>query len=225
MTMQQLYDVLLPYLSPRRRPTLEWSLPGSDSVVRKLTVRGEGAPVEIASPRAPAVVASFVAADGTITSARGGDDDDGWQCQIIDPSADVEAGRTYNLTYNREYPDSAGIGDRIVTMAGNDDAHWRATIFGPTTDPYLRVNGVEISFTEQGGLILAAGESVEIDTRERTILLNGDPTESRYDRTNFSEWSWSDLLLHPGDNRVRFGADILGVGSSVNFCWADTWLG
>lgn len=224
MTTQQLLDLLLPFTHPRRRPTLEWSLPGSDSVIRKLTVRGEGAPIEVASPRAPVVVASFVAGDGTITSARGGEDDDGWQCRLIDPSGDVEAGRVYDLEFDRVYPESSGIGDRIITMAGNEDAHWRATIFGPTTDPYLRINGVEISFTEQGGLTLVAGESVVIDTRERTILLNGEATESRYDRTNFYEWSWSDLLLKPGENRIRFGADVLGVGSSVNFCWADTWL-
>lgn len=214
--MQDLFDRVLPYMKARRRPRMRWTLPGSTSE-RELVVRGDNAPVVIAGPKYPVLSLSFVGANEIMSP--------GEFCQLLDPGADVELGRTYDLAFDRSYPASAVIGDRLINHAGNDDAHWVASIFGIVTNPTLKVNGITINFNVNGGLDLIAGTSVVIDTRARTIFLNGDPASPRYDKTNFTAWSWEDLLLKPGDNTVRFGGSVLGAGGSANLCWRSTWAG
>lgn len=220
-TMQELYDRILPFMQPRRRPVMTWSLPGSGGVLRQMTVRPDSAPVQIARGRHPALVLSFVAPDGEITTP-------GVRSTLIDPATDTEDGRVYStgteLKFDRNYPLSLAVGDRAITQNGNDDAHWRLSIFGGAVNPFFRINDILIDFASNGGLTLAAGTSVVIDTKERTIYLNDDPTTPRYDRTNFADWSWADLLLKPGANLVRFGADTLTGGQAL-LEWYDTWAG
>lgn len=221
-SQQELFDLLLPYMSPRRRPLLRWSLPGSDGVTRQMVVRGDSAPMVIAGPRYPVVALAFVS-DGEITD---GDSDDGSggssgeQCETIEPTEDVESGRVYDLAFPRDYPVSNAIGWRQVTQSGNEAAHWTGTISGPVTNPFLQVNDALVTWTANGGLVLNAGDFLTIDTRERTMFFNGDPTEPRYDRTNFPAWWWDDLLLQPGVNAVRYGDT-----GQFNICWRSTWAG
>ena len=215
--MQDLYDMILPYIHPRYRPTLRWTLPRSGSE-REMTVRGVSAPVLIEGPKHPVLVVSFVAADGTITSPDE-------ECLTVSPSSDDEPGRSYDLSFDRTYPASLGPGARILTQTGNDYAHWRGTIFGAADTPSFRVNDTEVTFDNNGGLALAAGQWLEIDTKAHTMLLNGVAADSRYDRTNFTEWQWEDLMLKPGENLVRFVADVLGPSGAMQFCWFPTWAG
>lgn len=220
--MQTLIDRLSPYTNPRRRLWLRWSLPGSPGLVRQARVRGEGLPVTVRRPRHNALVCSFVAADNRILSV-GDNGSTGEVCEFIEPSGDTEAGRTYSLTFDRTYPASTGIGERFVQVEGNAEAHWKATINAIATDPTLRVNGIDIAFTNGGGLALTAGQTVVIDTLERTVLLNGDPAFPKYNLTNFAAWQWRDLMLQPGTNRLRLSAASLGAGFSATVCWSPTW--
>lgn len=216
VTMQSLFDQVLPYMSPRRRPTLSWSLLGSASDVRATTVRGVDAPMLIEQRRHPVLALQFVSPSGVIVS-QGSDVP---TCVRIDPTEDVEEGRTYDLEYNREYPPSPGIGDRQVTNRGTAPAHWRGTLQGEVEDPFLRVNGIDVVFE---GLTLPLGSYLTIDTENRTMYLNDDPTESRYGLSNFTQWSWDDLLLSPGTSLLRFGGAELGVGARAEVCFAPTW--
>lgn len=217
-TMQKLYDRVLPYMKASRRPILTWSLPGSDGDRRQLTVRGDSAPVNISGNKHQGLLLSFRAPEGSITSA--GDP----VCILLDPATDTEAGRTYDQTYDKTYPPSLAVGDRLIHNGGNDDAHWTATIYGAVTNPFLKINGITITFDQNGGLDLPSGSSVVIDTLTRTIYLNGNPADPRYDRTNFAAWSWADLLLDPGDNTIRFGGSVL-AGGQTQFCTIAHWAG
>lgn len=209
-------DRLGPYLAPRADlPRLHWTLPGS-TMERSLLVRGVGAPVAVTRRNLHGVAAQWVGVLGVTESPAE-------STVLINPSTDTEVGRTYNLTFDRSYPFSLGVGDRIVRNDGNADAEWRATIFGPCTTPTLSINGVDLTFDRGAGLTLAAGESVTIDTRERTVLLNGDPNESRFGRLNFTDWSWPDVRLAPGDNLVRYEA-ASGPEGSVEFRWRSAWV-
>lgn len=217
-TMQALYDRLLPYMALYRRPVLSWSIPGSGGVVRELVVRGDGAPVAIAGAKHQAVVCSFVASDGTITSPD-------LECTVIQPAADVELGRSYNLVPNRAYPTSSAIGDRLIMQNGNERADWTAVIFGDVTNPYLVINGVRVEWSSNGGLLIPPGSSLVIDTKAKTMYLNGDVANPRFDRSNYTDWSWPDVMLRPGQNTIRFGGAVLGLNASVNLCWKPTWAG
>lgn len=209
-------DKLTPYLSPRRRPRLHWTIPGS-TMERSAIVRGADAPLQIAGKQLHVVTASWVAPNGVLESPDE-------NIVTINPSGDSEDGRTYDLTFNRTYPPSPGLGERIVTNRGNTVADWKATIFGATTNPRLIVNGVTINFNRNGGLGLAAAQLVTLDSRERTVLYNDDPIESRYDKVNFTDWSWDQVRLEPGENIVRFEADTLSPQSQVQLSYRDAYL-
>ena len=217
---QYAIDSLTAYMTPNRRPRLSWCIPGSTQE-RSLLVRGVDAPVSIAGRQAHVVSASFVGVNGVLESSNG-DGPGGVNTATISPGSDTEAGRTYDLDFDRSYPPTAGIGSRIVRNLGNQTADWTATIFGPSVDPMLTINGVDLAFTRNGGLTLIGGESVTVSTLNRTVLLNDDPTESRYDRVNFTEWAWDDVRLKPGDNTFRY--EEASLDGTVEVSWRSAWL-
>jgi hypothetical protein len=180
-----------------------------------MVVRGEPPTVDVQAPKHPPLVLQFTSEDGTIVSPD-------LECITIEPAVDVEEGRDYNLTFNRSYPPTAAIGDRTVVQAGNAAADWTATIFGQATEPYLRINGIFVNWT---GLELPPGSAILIDTRQRTMNLNGVAADSVYQFSNFQQWSWDDLRLKPGSNRVRLGATSLGISAIMQMCWYPTWAG
>jgi hypothetical protein len=216
---QVLLDRIMLYQSPRRRPTLAWSLPGSTQVRALANMSPRGAPLEFSGPKYQTLGFQWVAPDGRAVSV---DEHE----VLLNPSSDIESGRTYPELYTDggrgPYPFSAGVGSRSVRNDGNELADWRLVIYGPAVNPEFRINGISVDMNVNGGLNLLAGESLWIDTRERTILLNNDPTISRYDRSNFTQWSWGSLRLQPGDNLVRIAADSGQV--SARFYWRSTYL-
>lgn len=215
LPMQTLLDKLTPYLSPRYRPTLRWSLPETPDQVRALTVRGVGLPIAIAAPKYPGVVASFLSPDAFLAGGQR-------KCHTLVPSelGVVADGRVYDLSFDRDYPFAAPVGAFTISNAGTAPTDWQATIFGPVTNPLVQINGVTVELT----LDLLAGQILVIDTLNRTMLFNSEPSEPRYQFSNFLMWSWEQIRLQPGDNQVRFDADVLDVASAFTICWYDRWL-
>tara|TARA_R110000823_G_scaffold1464_2_gene5717 strand:+ start:527 stop:1411 length:885 start_codon:yes stop_codon:yes gene_type:complete len=207
-------DNLTAYMSPRLRPRLNWTIPGSTQE-RSLLVRGESAPVSIQRPQANTITASFIGVRGVLESPDE-------STLLITPGSDVEAGRTYDLTFDRVYPAGAPIGSRIAVNYGNEATDWSATIFGPAVNPTLTINGVDMSFDRDGGQSLSAGETLTINTRTKTIYLNNDPTASRYDKINFTDWSWEQVRFVPGQNIVQYEEPTLQ--GSCQFTWRSAWL-
>jgi hypothetical protein len=208
-------DNLTAYMSPRLRPRLNWTIPGSTQE-RSLLVRGESAPVSIQRPQANTLTASFIGVRGVLESPNE-------STLLIVPGSDVETGRNYDLTFDRVYPAGVPIGSRIVVNDGNETTDWSATIFGPTTSfPTVTINGVNMSFDRDGGQTLAAGETLTINTRTKTVYLNDDPTASRYDKINFTDWSWEEVRFVPGQNIVRY-QEATQQGT-CQFTWRSAWL-
>lgn len=218
-SMQALIDRLTPYMSPRRRPTLTWQLPRS-SELRAAVVRGTNWPYTIAGPKANGIVPQWVVPSGEILAGGA----DARRCTVIRPSTDIEAGRTYNWTPPRVYPASGPIGGRTIINPGSTAAHWTLTIFGPATNPTFTINGIEFALDRRGGVALAAGQTIVVDTRARTVLLNEVPAASRYQFANYEDWSWDDLLLHPNSNIVRFDGSGFTAQSAAELCYTPTYL-
>lgn len=217
-TTQALVDLLMPFLSPRRRPTLTWSLPGSPGELRQLTLRGVDAPLVIAAPRYTTVVCSWVSEQACAV-------DPTEQCVSVSPNNPAEEiGREYDLDFDRDYVETIPVGGVVVTNAGTCLSSWVITLTASMVNPSVTVNGVDMSFTENGGLTLVTGQTLVIDQRERTVLLNGDPSQSRYDRLNFEDWSWDDLALRPGPNLVRLQGSGFTASSLMTVCWRSSWL-
>ncbi len=105
------------------------------------------------------------------------------------------------------------------TNEGSVDAPWSARMDGPLTDPVIenRTTGDRLAFTANGGLDLAAGEYVTLDSSTRSVLLAG--TASR--RTQLSlDSRWWDLLV--GENDIELTADA-GTGT-LSVSWRSTWM-
>ena len=207
-------DNLTAYMSPRVRPRLVWTIPGSTEE-RSLLVRGESAPVSIQRPQANTITAWFIGVRGVLESPNE-------STLLITPGSDVEVGRTYDLTFDRVYPASEPIGSRIVVNEGNESTDWTATIFGPAVNPKVTINGVAMWFDRDGGQTLAAGETLTINTRTKTVYLNDDPTASRYNKINFTDWSWQEVRFVPGQNIVRYEEPTLQ--GTCSFTWRSAWL-
>lgn len=220
LSMQTLIDQLVPFMSPRRRPTLTWQLPGSDQM-RAAVVRGANWGWTVATPKAQSIAPQWVAPSGEILA--GGPN--ARHCETIMPSADVEAGRTYDLVFDRVYPPSGTIGGRSIVNPGTMPTNWTLTVFGPVTDPSFTVNGVQLKTDRLGGVVLAVGQTLVIDTRNRTVLFNGLAGSSRYQNTNFDQWAWDDLLLESGTNIVRFDGETLTTQTAAELCFTPSYLG
>jgi hypothetical protein len=221
-TMQELIDRITPYMSPRRRPTLTWLLPGSqETEARSCVVRGVNWGFTLSGPKAMSIAPQWVVPSGEILA--GGPD--ALHCTSIRPSVDVEEGRVYDLTFDRSYPPSEALGGRTIKNPGTAPTHWTLTFYGPATNPQFTINGVVFKTDRQGGVVLASGQTLVVNTRNRTVLFNGLPANSRYQNTNFDEWAWDDLMLKPGDNIVRFDATVLTAQTSAELCFTPAYIG
>lgn len=237
-SMQGLIDRLTPYMSPRRRPTLTWQLPRSTEL-RAAVVRGVNWGYTVAAPKAQAIAPQWVVPSGEIL--LGGPYAE--RCQLITPSTDVEDGRHYknpeasgvedaygpyytNTSGNvsRAYPFTLPVGGRIIDCYGTGPANWVLTFFGPVTNPSFTINDVKFSADRRGGVALLVGQTLVVNTRDRTVFLNGDPNSSRYQNVNFEDWGWDDLLIGPGENIVVFGGTGMTAQSAAQFCYTPTFL-
>jgi hypothetical protein len=211
---QAAIDAMMPFMSPRRRPTLTWALAGSPTAYRTLVLRGVDAPIVIEGPSYQALVCSWVSTDSFILGVD-------QHCESA--TASTDDGRIYDLTFDRTYIGGLPSSAFYAINSGTAPAHWTATITADANDPTIRVNGVTMDFDQNGGVTLVGSETLNIDTQARTILLNNDPATPRYDRTNFTDWTWDDLLLQPGQNLIEFRTDITDTGT-LTVCWYDTFL-
>jgi hypothetical protein len=97
-------------------------------------------------------------------------------------------------------------GEALVNNAGTYETDWTATFTGPLTAPVIEhvSLGRSLSFT---GLTIAAGETLELDSRTKSALLNG--TASRYSSLSSTSRWWT---LPVGNSTIRFRA---GSGSGT----------
>lgn len=210
---QAAIDRAMPFMSPRNRATLTWSLAGSPTDVRTLNLRGVDAPIVIDGPSYQRLVLSFVSTESYL---RGPVEN----CVLL--TAPPTTARTYDLTFDRVYQTVSPVVSTTITNAGNAPAPWRAIINADAVNPILSINGIPLAFNQNGGVNLTGVDQLYIDAGRRSILITPFPLTSAYDRVDFFNWRWDDLLLQPGNNLIEF--QIAAGGNSVmSFCWYDTW--
>lgn len=153
----------------------------------------------------------------------------------FDPYADATAGAstfvssatgetwTLNGTAAFRPPFSLGAssgGGLSVTNQGNRAAPWTARLDGPLTYPEITHTQtgkrLYLSFDANGGVDLAAGQTLILDSKTRSVLLGGT-ADQRSKLTIDSEW-WD---LPPGQNDFTFRADD-GTGT-LTVTARDAW--
>lgn len=210
-------DELGRFMHPRTRPYLvvtddEWLAP------RRLQLRTDQVGMPIGVDLAPSqrkVQAQWKVPSGIWEAAS--------ETQVT-VAADVSptVGRTYPKTYPWSYPATLSSGATIVTSDGSTPSHFTARLYGPCSAPRL-INGAtgeQIAFTT--GLTLAAGEYVEIDTRDRTAFLLSQPQASRLGLIDFEATSW--WRIEPGDQPVRYVPASAQAGAAAVITYRAAWL-
>ena len=106
-------------------------------------------------------------------------------------------------------------------FAIGDAVTWpQLTLHGPITDPIISNITTGQSIVLNGEL--EAGQTLVIDPRRRTVLLDGDPAESRYHWSDGAATTWWALI--PGSNHLG----LLGTGTDtttrLGVLWRDGYL-
>lgn len=114
-------------------------------------------------------------------------------------------GRGYNKAYNFDYGGSGQVvGSVIISNLGNKDADAVFVIIGDLGNPKITHDNTSRFLQLQ--LSLTSSDRLELDTRYRTVYLNGVSRRSAL--TTSSAW----FKLVPGTNSLRFTAGISGAG-------------
>lgn len=202
------------FTAPRLRPTMTIARDGMPTVQATLRRGPFSAPIEQATYRD--ITVQWVAPSGILESA------DEHVRIVYAAGTGATVGRAYSLTFSRVYPASPPLGTGIVVNAGNTDAYPLIRLYGPVTEPEIDnlTQGKSLVFA---GLTLTAAEYLEIDTRAKTILLNGDSASSRYDKLDFPGSDW--WTLSPGENEIWFHpATFTEATSLAELTWRDAYL-
>lgn len=132
----------------------------------------------------------------------------------------IDNGLTYPLSYPLNYGVEVSSAEGTLINNGDILAPVKLSFIGPVTRPSLvsTTAGVRLEFDTQ----LAAGETLEVDTRTGTVLLNGS-SDRLYTRTATSAPILSFGLL-PGANDMTIAAADWEGGASVVITWRDATL-
>ena len=210
-------DELTRFLHPRSRPYLvvaddEWA----QARRLRLRVAQWSAPLTVELPRAARrIQAQWQAPDGVWEAAD-------LVTETISADMPGTAGRIYPRTYPYAYPATLAAGASVIVNVGGTPSHYTARLYGPCIGPRLtnETTGETIAFT--AGLTLAAGEYVEISTRDRTAYLNGHSALSRLNVIDFDVTSW--WRIEPGEQQVRYAPAVVFAGAAAVIDYRPAWL-
>lgn len=212
-TRQEIFDFLFAFCRPDLRPTLQYRLE-NDTEERFITLRADQGSWPINWPGTTGFTLSFRAPYGIQEKVLP-------ELASVDATEPVEAGRVYDLTFDRTYPASSPIGVVTMTNEGNAYAYPRLLLYGPVEGPAIenQTTGKRLEFP---GLIIAGGDFLEIDTREKTIRLNGLAAQSRYSYLDFdvSEW-WT---VRPGANDIRYYPTVFSSPARADISFHSAWI-
>ncbi len=136
------------------------------------------------------------------------------------PQGSATGGMTMPEEFPLTFDPGLVPGARLIDVGGTVSTLPVVDIFGPCTDPLVRVVGTGAQMTIRGDI--AAGDFVRIDTAARTILRNNDPNFSVYGQLDFATSSW--LILPVGNAQVVFSPLSSSGNCQAIMRWAKRWL-
>jgi hypothetical protein len=214
---QMAWHALAPFLDPSARVTMTYRV-DADAVIKTMTLRAAQATATFDNPSTSPAQLGFKAADPLAYGAT--------QIATVLPYA-TSAGRAYNLTFNRVYP-STGITTVTTWNRGDLTAFPLLRLYGPAS------GGISIQFTTQGtawmlyflaGFSINAGDRLDIDSRNRTMYLNGDATQNRYSQVDFGRSTGGWPYIPAGGSTVWYlNAGTYSTTTQLQVNWADAYL-
>lgn len=156
----------------------------------------------------PRAVVQFYATDPRIYTEA--------QPQVSTDIFAASGGITFNVVGNFNFPPSTESGTVTATNSGTFTTPTVIRLDGPVTNPSIENLTTDESMSLT--ITVAEGDYLEIDSAERTILLNG--TASRYSALDAgSDW----IDLPPGDNELKFRGSS-GTTATMTVTWRSAWL-
>jgi hypothetical protein len=142
--------------------------------------------------------------------------------EIVNADQPATEGRTYPKAYPRSYPATTATGATLITNPGRKRAHFVARLYGPCSGPRLinETTGEQIAFLPS--LSLAAGEYLEVNSREHTALLLSMPDASRLGYVDFAATAW--WQLQSGEQQIRYAPQSVGTGAQAVITYRPAWL-
>jgi hypothetical protein len=214
LTMQQVRDKFRAFAHPSTRAYIYYRQADTEDE-RRLAIIADQQNQPMTNPFLQELTAQWRAPDGIEEAAT--------ETEVsVSADAGAEAGRAYDLTFDRTYPASNVAGAVIVTNLGNIPVDPILRLYGPCTNPRIE-NATDASkslrFT---GVTLAAGEYLEVDVRNRTVRANGDAAANRYSNLDFTLSQWWRLL--PGDNNIRYFPETFTAGAAAVLIFRSAWI-
>jgi hypothetical protein len=117
---------------------------------------------------------------------------------------------------------TSAAGALSIANAGNSPCHFVAKLYGPCTAPRLvnDLTGEELTFT--AGLVLTAGQYVEVNSRTHTANLLSSASSSRLIYLDFEVSDWWRLVK--GVQQVRYAPTDPTAGSAAVITYRPVWL-
>ena len=217
-----------PFMTPNVRPVLHYVLDRPGTPERTLTLRAAGYSWPIAGADERDVQLQWIASDPI---AR----DTVQKSSTAWAGSSTTAGRLYPLTFNRIYApggSSPSAGQIIVT--GDVPARPLLRVYGPITGAWIvfigNVGGAWVQYVVYmtGGYVIGAGQWVDIDTANKTVYLNSDPSQPAPSAINWSSSSTTWPVLTPTPNPTNWSMSLNGSSKSgitqVQAIWTEGYL-
>lgn len=191
--------------------TLVWTPDGGEQVFMKLRRQQ---PLRITGGWVKDFQAAMVAADPRIYSTTL------YSSSVNASAAGGSGGFSFNLAFPINFGAASVTGQVFVENRGNALTYPVLTISGPGVNPsvYNATTGQTIGLT----YTLNAGETMVIDTLNRTVLLNGVAANNKYGALDFLHTIWWGLVS--GINDIRLIYYSYTAGASLRVDWRDSWV-
>lgn len=205
---QTALDELGPFLVPNARSYLYY--PSSAGFERRVLLRGASvdAPWEGAPGKLELLVA-WEAPNGTAETANA-------NSATASATTPPGPGFEFDLTFDLTFPASSPAGSTTVTTIGNAKCYPVIKLYGPATFPRIE-NYTDGQKSLDFNIALSATDYLEVDVRNKTVLLNGNPAQNRYQTLDFATSEW--WVLQPGSNLVRYYPDVYSGAARAELSW------
>lgn len=132
----------------------------------------------------------------------------------INYGGDAGFGFSFNLGFSLDFGGGATPGGATINNLGNRSTPPTFIILGPVTNPIItnQTYGIAMGFT----ITLGASDTLTINTRDRTVYLNGNINR----RNTMTTPNW--FFLEVGNNFIGYGGQS-GGGSSLQVRFRSAW--
>ena len=212
------------YLIFRRRGSTQW---------RRIRLRGTsvGRRLTLSSFRYDHATLAFRAPDGVFEHGNDvGGIDFAPRLLSLSPSTELETGRIYDATntnYNgttqKRYPATAVVGSGIASNPGTAPADIVARFYGMSVGARLINQSTGEIFQFIPGFTITDGQYVEVNFKTGEVLLDGNPSNTRFNKVDFSVSEFFQLSAM-SDTNLRYDPVSFAPPSHVEVEWLPTSL-